>query len=143
MKKIYLAIPYTGMLESSYEQANLATIKIMNMGHNPFSPITHSHPLTTQENNNLPHTWEFWEKIDCQFIKDFADEVWVCVPKEGFGKVLNSTGVQAEIEYAKKLGKPIKIFQDSSPLAFDEPLDLYDYDKYLKEMRWDKIGKMI
>ena len=108
MKKIYLAIPYTGMLESSYEQANAATIKIMQLGHNPFSPITHSHPLTKFEENGLPTTWEFWEKIDYQFI-DWADEVWIVIPEEGKNKVEQSTGVQAEIKYARRSGKPIVI----------------------------------
>jgi len=131
MKKIYLAIPYTGMLESSYEQANAATIKIMQLGHNPFSPITHSHPLTKFEENGLPTTWEFWEKIDYQFI-DWADEVWVCLPEEGLQPVLNSIGVQAEIKYAKLHNKPIKaIINPHKEDLLSYELDIHDYDEYL------------
>ena len=67
MKKIYLAIPYSGIQESSYEQANKATAELMSgdKGVNVFSPITHSHPLTK---HGVRGDWEFWKKIDFQFI---------------------------------------------------------------------------
>ena len=108
MKRIYLAIPYTGMTESSYRQANKATLKILNKGMNVFSPISHCHSLTTAENeeDRLPETWEFWEKIDYQFIH-WADEIYVLIPEEGIEKVRQSTGVQAEIAYATKMNKEI------------------------------------
>lgn len=107
MKKIYLAIPYTGMVESSYKQANNASVKILNLGHNVFSPITHSHPLTLIDEYEIPHTWDYWQHIDYQFI-DWSDEVWVLIPEEGLIPVTNSTGVQAEIKYAEEHGKTIK-----------------------------------
>jgi hypothetical protein len=105
LKKIYLAIPYSGMEESSYEQSNEITSFILNEYNdkNVFSPITHSHPLTKY---GLRTTWNFWEKIDFQYI-DWADEVWVVIPKEGKDKIDNSVGVNAEIKYAKENGKPI------------------------------------
>jgi nucleoside 2-deoxyribosyltransferase len=108
MKKIYLAIPYTGMQESSYNQANEATVKLLNQGYNVFSPITHSHPLTLLESYNVPHTWEYWQQIDYQFI-DWADEVYVFIPKEGISSVVNSTGVNAEIKYAMDHNKPVNL----------------------------------
>lgn len=110
MKKIYLAIPYSGMQENSYKQANIATVILLNMGYNVFSPITHSHPLTKLENLSVPHTWEYWQNIDYQFI-DWADEVWVLIPEEGVEKVDASTGVLAEIEYAINTGKPVCMFE--------------------------------
>lgn len=100
MRKIYLAIPYSGMQESSYEQATIATAILLKKGFNVYSPITHSHPLTKQ-GIDLPHSWDFWEKIDKQFI-DWADEVYVMIPIEGYEKILSSIGVQAEIAYAKE-----------------------------------------
>lgn len=106
MKKVYLAIPYTGMRESSYEQANQFTVDAMRMGYNPFSPITHSHPLTDY---GVPTSWDFWETIDMDWI-DICEEVWVLVPHEGTKKVKESTGVQAEIKYALKNNKQIKWF---------------------------------
>lgn len=107
MKKIYLAIPYSGMEESSYEQANIATAGIIsaNQELNVFSPITHSHPLTKTE-FTVPGSWDYWSKIDYEFI-DWADEVWVVIPEEGYDKVQNSTGVQAEIKYAESHDKPV------------------------------------
>lgn len=107
MEKIYLAIPYSGMAKSSYNQANKFTAKVMNMGYNPFSPITHSHPLTSF---GVPGDWEFWQKIDLDWI-DVCDEVWVLIPEEGVEKVRQSTGVNAEIKYAKNIGKPVHYFQ--------------------------------
>jgi nucleoside 2-deoxyribosyltransferase len=101
MIKIYLAIPYSGMEESSFEQANEATVKLLKQGFNVFSPITHSHPLTRFD---LPGTWEFWSKIDYQFL-DWCDLCLVLVPKEGEEKVNASVGVKAEIDYAIKKKK--------------------------------------
>ena len=106
MKKIYLAIPYSGMIESSYEQANKAAAELMSGGDNinVFSPITHSHPLTQY---GVRGDWEFWKQVDFQFI-DWAEEVWVVVPEEGIKRVLMSVGVIAEINYANESKKPVK-----------------------------------
>ena len=106
MKKVYLCIPYSGMEESSYHQANAATLAVLKNGENVFSPITHSHPLTHIVGETVPGNWEFWQKIDYQFI-DWADEIYVLIPREGEEKVLNSIGVQAEIKYAKEHNKPV------------------------------------
>ena len=109
MKKIYLAIPYSGMRESSYEQANKATAELMSNGNNVnvFSPITHSHPLTQ---HGVRGDWEFWKQVDFQFI-DWAEEVWVIVPEEGIKRVLMSVGVIAEINYANECKKPVHYFK--------------------------------
>ena len=106
MKKIYLAIPYSGMVESSYEQANKAAAELMSGSDkiNVFSPITHSHPLTQY---GVRGDWEFWKKVDFQFI-DWAEEVWVVVPEEGIKRVLMSVGVIAEINYANESKKTVK-----------------------------------
>ena len=110
MKKIYLAIPYSRMEESSYKQATETTARLIeaNNGLNIFSPITHSHPLTKVEGVTIPGDWAYWEQIDYQYI-DWADEVWVIIPKEGMIPVDNSTGVQAEIKYARNQGKKVVI----------------------------------
>lgn len=103
--KVYLAIPYTNIEESSYNQATEATMLIINeYGHNVFSPITHSHPLAKL---GVKGTWDFWQHLDYQYI-DWADEVWVLIPKEGIQKCFNSTGVVAEIKYATEKNKKVK-----------------------------------
>lgn len=98
------------MQESSYNQANIASVEIINQGHNVFSPITHSHPLTLLDGYTVPHTWDYWQHIDYQFI-DWADEVWVLIPEEGMLPVNKSTGVQAEIKYATEQGKNVEFVQ--------------------------------
>ncbi len=105
MKKIYLAIPYSGMEESSFEQATQTTFDLMNNNKNlnVFSPITHSHPLAKL---GLSGSWDYWEQLDYQFI-DWADEIYVVIPKEGINKIIQSKGVQAEIAYAEKKNKLI------------------------------------
>lgn len=108
MKKIYLAIPYSGMEESSFNQATEATARIIaaNNELNVFSPITHSHLLTKVEGVTVPGNWEFWKKVDYQYI-DWADEVWVIIPDEGYDKVNASVGVKAEIAYANQKGMTV------------------------------------
>jgi len=110
LKKIYLAISYTGMCESSYEQANKASVLILNQGLNVFSPITHSHPLTLLEGYKVPHTWDYWQHIDYQFV-DWCDELWVLIPKEGIEVLRKSTGVNAEIKYAKEHNKKVRFIK--------------------------------
>ena len=118
MKKIYLAIPYTGMEDSAYEQVNLATLLLLNLGYNVISPITHCHPLTKIEGYTVPGTWEFWKEIDFQFL-DWADEMFVLIPKEGMERIHKSTGVQAEIEYAMDNDKDVTFY------SIDTLKDLY------------------
>lgn len=110
LKKIYLAVPYTGMKESSFKQVNKVSVEVLKLGHNVFSPITHSHVLHELDGESIPGDWSFWQHIDYQFI-DWADEVWVLVPKEGIEPVNKSTGVQAEIKYAEEHNKPVKFVQ--------------------------------
>jgi hypothetical protein len=111
MKKIYVAIPYTGYAERSFELANQASYEIIKLGHIPFSPISMSHPIVEQSKKDysfdkqLLGTWDVWSKIDFAFI-DWCDELIVI--DFNSEAVQNSTGVQAEIEYAQKLGKSVK-----------------------------------
>lgn len=105
MKKVYLAIPYTGMEESSFKQANKATAVLLNKGiFNVFSPISHSHHISVE--HGLPGDWKFWQEIDYQFI-DWCEEVFVVIPEEGFDKISSSTGVMAEISYAMSKNKSV------------------------------------
>lgn len=104
LKKVYLGVSYSGMEESSFHQANEATSLIVAEGINVFSPITHSHSLTKF---GTAGDWGFWSKIDYQFL-DWSDEAWFLIPEEGMIKLLQSTGVCAEITYAKTHKKPVK-----------------------------------
>lgn len=113
LTKVYLATPYRGIgTDNAYEQVTIATAKAIQLGgYNVFSPITHSHPLTPFD---IKGDWDTWKYYDYQFI-DWADEVWVLIPKEGIEYVINSEGVQAEIDYGiekDKLIRYIRILDD-------------------------------
>lgn len=107
-KKIYLAIPYTGIENQSFKIANEVAAKLMQDDIIVFSPISHSHSISME--NELPTSWEFWKKQDEEFIK-WCDELYVIVPHITEEHLLNmmlvdkSTGVNAEIAIAKKLNK--------------------------------------
>lgn len=126
MKKIYVAIPYSGIEEKSYKIANQMSYDIIELGYVPFSPISTSHPIVEQskidhkDDNVLLGDWETWAKIDYAFI-DWCDEIWVIQISEELVK--NSTGVQAELEYAKLKNKKIKII---------------NYDEYKKATKKEK-----
>jgi nucleoside 2-deoxyribosyltransferase len=123
MKKIYLAIPYSGMgVESSFKQANEAAAIILNKGFNVFSPISHCHVIA--KDHKLPETWDFWKHVDYQFI-DWSDEIWVLIPKEGIEPVRNSTGVNAEIKYAKETGKTVRFFKKGKGILQEFPGNPY------------------
>jgi len=109
IKKIYLAIPYTGMEEKSYEFSVKFAALIMkeNKQINVFSPIINSHPLTKFGTKG---NWDYWKNIDYQYI-DWCDELWVCIPKvcvDDLLYTLRSIGVTSEIIKAKEQGKLIK-----------------------------------
>lgn len=101
MKKIYLAVPYSADPNRGYFLANNKAAELMLQGNIVFSPISHSHPISKQ--CDLPLDHDFWMQQDLSFI-EWCDELYVlqlsCWEK--------SKNIKTEIEYAKKLGKPIK-----------------------------------
>jgi nucleoside 2-deoxyribosyltransferase len=103
-KKIYLACPYSHkdpkVRKDRFERVNALAAKLMAKGFLVFSPISHTHPIA--EAGDLPKGWEYWKNYDESFL-DWCDEVFV-YKLEGWTV---STGVMAEIEIAKQLGKPI------------------------------------
>jgi hypothetical protein len=102
MKKIYLAIPYSSIdHELSFRVANKKTAELMNSGYIVYSPISHSHIIA--KDHDLPKGWEFWKRIDREFIT-WSDELWV-IKLKGWKE---SSGVQAEIMIALEMGKTIK-----------------------------------
>lgn len=96
------------MEESSYNQANIGYVKILENGYACYSPITQSH-ITNMSANEIPQTWDFWWNIDRLFI-DWADEVWVMIPEEGIDAVVSSRGVTDEVIYATDRLKEVKYF---------------------------------
>lgn len=105
MKKVYIAIPYTGMEESSYKQCVIAVSHLIK--NNPkvmfFSPIINSHPLTKY---GLGGDWEYWEKVDLEWLA-LCDTFLGIIPREGMGKVIKSTGLREEYLFAEENKKEI------------------------------------
>jgi hypothetical protein len=116
MTKIYLAIAYSGDEEVSFTLCNKICAHLMLNNNVVFSPIGHSHCLALQE--SLPGSWEFWQKQDIPFI-EWCDELVVI--DTGAQRVMNSKGVQSEIEIAKSLNKPVRFIHPQTYEIQDEP----------------------
>ena len=134
LKKIYQAIPYSKIdHESSYNQSlEFSAYILKEQGHNVFSPIVHSHPIS--ESYDLPGSWDFWSRIDHQFI-DWCDEVWVLVPDEGHETIISSIGVRGELEYSQEKGKKIRFFFKyvSDVVRYGEIPANYFFEEYLMQ----------
>lgn len=103
-KLIYIASPFSHpsrwVMKLRWAIVTAIGAKLVNEGIHIFGPITESHAY--DEFGVEQSGWEFWREHDLLMI-DKCDELWVATMK-GW---MQSKGVQSEIEYAKKLGKPI------------------------------------
>jgi hypothetical protein len=100
--KVYLASPYThadlSVIEKRFHQACQAAANLIQRGHVVFCPVAHSHSISVE--SNIGRDWETWKGQDIPFI-EWCEVLWVlCL--DGW---LQSVGVQAEMEEARKLGK--------------------------------------
>lgn len=108
-KKIYLAIPFSGIEDISFKVANeVASLLIATGEYYVFSPISHSYPIWKTE--MVPHTYDVWLGQDEEFVR-WCDEVYVIniVGFEGLERIEKSKGVQIELGWAKEQDKNIKI----------------------------------
>ncbi len=108
-KKIYLAIPYSGIEEKSFKAVNEVAAHFLRQGDIVYSPISQGHAIVQE--NSLPHTREFWAKIEREFIP-WCDELIVVVllNDNGSERITKSEGCQSEIALAKTLGKQIDFY---------------------------------
>lgn len=115
---VYLATPYTynhedesiknKVQEERFERANKIGAMLTREGHSVFSPISASHPMTKY---GLPGNWEFWAKVDEDFISCCHKMYVICC--DGWDK---SIGVQAEIKIAEKFGIPVVYLDENGNL---------------------------
>lgn len=108
-KKIYLAIPFSGIEELSFRCANeVASLLIAKGEYYAFSPISHSYPIWKTE--MVEHIYDVWLDQDEEFVR-WCDEVWVVniVGHDGLGRIERSTGVQKEINWALEQGKKVTV----------------------------------
>ena len=116
MNKIYLAIAYSGDEENAFRLCNKICAHLMLLDYVVFSPIGHSHCLALQE--SLPGSWQFWGKMDIPFI-EWCDMVLVI--DTGYERVMNSVGVQAEINIAHQLNKTVRFIHPETFEVQDRP----------------------
>lgn len=104
-KPIYLASPYTHpdepVMEGRYREIVRIAAELFKDGKVFFCPIAQSHVL--KEIAGLQGSWKEFSKFDCAFIRN-SSEVLVAT-MDGW---LESVGVQAEIQFAKKVGIPVR-----------------------------------
>ena len=92
--RIYVAGPYTkGDVKKNVEQAIFFGDWIAAFGHTVFIPH-----LSYYWDKQIPHEWEFWMKQDFEWLK-LCDAVFRI---DG-----ESRGANMEVEFARKLGKPV------------------------------------
>lgn len=111
-KFIYLASPYThpdkDVETQRYERiTKIAADLTVQHGHCFFLPIVTSHQMVLVD-SRLKGSFDNWRDIDLCAL-DHSDELWVV--KMPYWK--DSTGVQAEIAYAKEAGIPIRFLEDT------------------------------
>jgi nucleoside 2-deoxyribosyltransferase len=101
---IYLASPYSHpdatVCEARFRAACRATAALLRAGCAVYSPVVHGHPLVE---HGLPTDWTFWEQFDRDYLER-CDEVIVLM-LDGWRE---SAGVQAEVQIARDLGKPVR-----------------------------------
>lgn len=100
----YLASPYThkdaSVRKARAEAATEAAVRLLHQGIFVFAPIPYNEPW---EKHNLPGDWAFWCEFDKSFVER-CDGGLIVLMIDGWDR---STGVTAEIEFARSLGKPI------------------------------------
>lgn len=103
-KKIYLACPYSHnspkVRRERFKEVSKVAGTLISQGYIVFSPISMTHPIATH--CSLPLAFPYWEQLDKEFIR-WCDIVMIC-KLDGYKE---STGVNAEIKYAKSINKKI------------------------------------
>jgi Domain of unknown function (DUF1937). len=107
---VYLSIPYSDksklVVRRRMEVFNQITLKLLSMGVHVVSPMLVEHLLT---DTDIEITYDRWSEY-CETMMNSCDELWV-IQVEGWDK---STGVKAEIEYAKKTKKAVAFLEVAS-----------------------------
>ena len=100
----YLACPYAhtdlSVMYARFKAASKVAAQMMAAGVVIFSPLTQNHTLAAFE--DFPRDWEFWKRVDFPFLR--MSKVLHVLTLEGWKR---STGVAAEISYAKEEGMEV------------------------------------
>lgn len=102
---IFLSSPYTHqdkkIQQERYDSLAKIAAELTANGEHSFSPIIYGLELCKYK--EMPTDFEFWESFCLHFLK-MADKIYVLQ----FDGWESSTGVQAEIKFAKENNIPIK-----------------------------------
>jgi hypothetical protein len=99
----YLALPYTGMRERSFQLANMAAGYLMDQGYVVFSPISHSHPITELIPQLHDRGHDFWMYQDLPWLR--LCQTMHILQVEGW---MSSLGVRTELAEARKYHVTVK-----------------------------------
>ena len=115
MNIAYLATPYTHhdpkVMEARYLAVTEAAAYFFTSGQPVFSPITHTHPIKVAGGGQmLTSLFSEWAEYDYAMIRLLCSHVLV-LTIDGWRE---SVGVQAEIKYATRLGKEVKLIVPES-----------------------------
>lgn len=106
-KVYYLASPYSHkdpkVMEARHIEVLDIAAELIKAGYTVLQPITMCHEMSLR--HNLPSGYEYWKKRDREFIKR-TDGIIVSL-MDGWDI---SVGVDDEVKYAAKLGKPIHFY---------------------------------
>jgi|ERR1051326_375246 hypothetical protein len=107
-KLIYLACLYSlcadaDLMQARFERVEKVSAILIKKGQMVFSPIVYNHAMAIRY--DFPKTFGFWEGLDKTFI-NHCDELWIL---DGDMPWIKSIGVNAEFEYAKSLGLPVRL----------------------------------
>lgn len=104
---VYIAVPYTSpydwVREYRFHLATEYAKVLVERGLNPFSPITHSHPMAQ---HGLAGDWEFWKDID-ERIMPACEELHVIQTE----LCHRSIGVDEEMNWFRDRLRPVLFVQ--------------------------------
>ena len=108
---LYLACPYFHpnplIREKRFHTANRVTAKLMQAGIVVFSPLSHSVPISTEFNDTVTLSHEFWMSQDLPILRR-CDEMLVL----GLSGWKNSLGVSQEMFESMRLKIPITLIKE-------------------------------
>lgn len=105
LRKIYLASPYTALLKETmhlrFTMVEAATAFLSaQMADSIYSPIVHFHQIAHKY--QMPTDAKHWRQVN--FVEIERSDVVFALRAEGWAE---SVGMRGELDYAKKIGRPI------------------------------------
>ena len=102
---VYFATPYSKYpmgIHMAFVDSCLLTAKLLRAGVNVYSPIAHTHPIATYGNID-PLSHDIWLNFDNTML-NVSEALIIATGMEGWP---DSKGIAYEIDFFKKLNKPI------------------------------------